>query len=211
MEQAALVRPCPIMRITAWIYTFWHEFSKMQIHTYQIHTKHTVRESVGNLHTEQIVEKQWFLFSCNIGQVSSKIIYFHYLKKSILDQVSLKNTYLVLKKGALQSTGTCSYAGGIQLTHAQTRWRQLSTSMLTGDDSGETLLKTYTHNLCEKQQEFPGTRMMTYQRDTSTVCKTVSWAASKDSLESSNLTINVTEFWKVRTIKAISKLMNRGP
>ena len=44
---------------------------------------------------------QWFCFSWNIGQVTSKFFYFHYLDKCVPDQCVHKIVYLVLKTGAL--------------------------------------------------------------------------------------------------------------
>ena len=44
---------------------------------------------------------QWLLFSRNIGYLTLKIIYLHYLKKSFLDQSIQKIVYLILKKEAL--------------------------------------------------------------------------------------------------------------
>ena len=44
---------------------------------------------------------QWFFFSRNIGELTLKIIYFHYLKKCFLDQSIQKRFYLILKKYAL--------------------------------------------------------------------------------------------------------------
>ena len=48
-----------------------------------------------------LVAEQWFFFSRNIGQVTPKIIYFHYLKNSFLDQSIQKIFYLILKTEAL--------------------------------------------------------------------------------------------------------------
>ena len=44
---------------------------------------------------------QCFFFSRNIGEVTLKIIYFHYLKKCFLDQSIQKIFYLILKTEAL--------------------------------------------------------------------------------------------------------------
>ena len=44
---------------------------------------------------------QWFFFSRNVGLLNLKIICFHYLKKSFLDQSIQKIFYFILKKEAL--------------------------------------------------------------------------------------------------------------
>ena len=47
---------------------------------------------------------QWLFFGRNIGQLTPKIIYFHYLRKCFLDQSIQKIVYLILKKEALSCT-----------------------------------------------------------------------------------------------------------
>ena len=46
---------------------------------------------------------QWFFFSRIIGYLTLKIIYFHYVKKHILDQSIQYIFYLILKKDALHT------------------------------------------------------------------------------------------------------------
>ena len=48
---------------------------------------------------------QWLFFGRNIGQLTPKIVYFHYLRKCFLDQSIQKKVYLILKK---KSTGFSS-------------------------------------------------------------------------------------------------------
>ena len=50
------------------------------------------------------MQLQCFLFSRNIGQLTLKIIYFHYLKESFLDQSIQGIFYLILKEEALCSS-----------------------------------------------------------------------------------------------------------
>ena len=47
------------------------------------------------------VDEQWFFFSRNIGHLTPKMIYFHYLIKCFPDQSIQKTFYLILKKEAL--------------------------------------------------------------------------------------------------------------
>ena len=47
-------------------------------------------------------EDQCFLFSRIFGYFTPKIIYFHYLKKCVLDQSIQKNILFILKKEELQ-------------------------------------------------------------------------------------------------------------
>ena len=49
--------------------------------------------------------QQCFFFSRNIGQLTPKIIYFHYLKKYFLDLSIQKTFYLILKTEALTHSG----------------------------------------------------------------------------------------------------------
>ena len=46
--------------------------------------------------------RQWLFFGRDIGQLTPKIIYFHSLRKSFLDQ-SIQKYYLTLKKEALKT------------------------------------------------------------------------------------------------------------
>ena len=48
-------------------------------------------------------EWQWLFFGRNIGQLTPKIIYFHYLRKFFLDQSIQQIFYLILKTEALMS------------------------------------------------------------------------------------------------------------
>ena len=55
----------------------------------------------GTIHTDSVCRSlQCFVFSRNIGQVTPKIIYFHDLKKSYLDQSIQYVFNLILKTGA---------------------------------------------------------------------------------------------------------------
>ena len=49
----------------------------------------------------QDIRSQWLFFGRNIGLLTLKVIYFHYLKIYFLDQSIQKICYLILKKEAL--------------------------------------------------------------------------------------------------------------
>ena len=58
-------------------------------------------QCVGITHDLSPHPKQCFFFSRNISFVTPKIVYFHYLKKSILDESIQKRFYVILKTEAL--------------------------------------------------------------------------------------------------------------
>ena len=63
-------------------------------------------QHTGPPQTQTRPAHQCFFSSRNIGQVTPKIIYFHYLIKYFLDQSIQKIFYLILKKETLLHTST---------------------------------------------------------------------------------------------------------
>ena len=61
------------------------------------------------VHQSIVRDQQCFFFSRNIGKVTPKIIYIHYLSKYFPDQSVQKTFYLILKKEALVTNTVRTY------------------------------------------------------------------------------------------------------
>ena len=81
--------------------------------------KHTLLVELG-LVMWATSRTQWLFFGRNIGQLTPKITYFHYLRKKILDQSIQKTVYLILKKVALHVLRLAPIAGPVMYTTRST-------------------------------------------------------------------------------------------
>ena len=78
--------------------------SRSSLRTTRFRPRHDTVQQVQSATGQTAQCMQWFFFSRNIGQLTPKIIYFHYLKKSFLDQSIQKKINLILKTEALLHT-----------------------------------------------------------------------------------------------------------
>ena len=76
----------------------------LTVHTFSIMLRPWRQRCSSRLRCEFTNGHKCFLFSRNIGKVTPKIIYFHFLIKYFLDQSIQKIIYLILKKEALMDT-----------------------------------------------------------------------------------------------------------